>query len=230
MNTVQVANTYCLPIIKQSQSDVRTTIGENLSTYRYFEVWLDYIKDIDQDFALSLVSRYPSRIIFVFRRQNFEPENIESPLRENILASLSGKQVLVDFDVAHQAGIIAEIRRKGLALSTILSYHDYHQTPTDAELQSIVSRAQDWGAYITKLSVFCSTQHDALRLLSLLLQLREAGRRCVVLGMGEHGVITRIFGPRWGNELSFVPLEVAERSAPGQISLDKLNTIMQALE
>jgi 3-dehydroquinate dehydratase type I len=209
---------------------VRTTIEKHLSDYRYFEVWLDYIKDIEHDFVSSLVSQYPSRLIFVFRRQNFEKETMQLSLREKILASLSNKEALVDFDIARQTGTIEEIRRKGLALSTILSYHDYQQTPTDTELESIVSRAKDMGAYITKLSVFCSTQRDALRLLSLLLQLREAGRRCIVLGMGEHGVITRIFGPLWGNELSFVPVEVAESSAPGQISLDKLKTIMQALE
>jgi 3-dehydroquinate dehydratase-1 len=114
-------------------------------------------------------------------------------------------------------------------VATILSYHNYSATPKYEELQAIAARAQDFGAHITKLSTFCVTQHDALRLLSLLLDLRQNGRRCIVLGMGEHGLITRIFGPSWGNELSFAPLEVAQGSAPGQIPLDKLDSILQAL-
>jgi 3-dehydroquinate dehydratase len=65
--------------------------------------------------------------------------------------------------------------------------------------------------------------------MSLLIDLREAGRKCIVLGMGKHGTITRVFGPMWGNEMSFTPIEAAEKSAPGQITIDKLDSIMQAL-
>jgi 3-dehydroquinate dehydratase-1 len=86
-----------------------------------------------------------------------------------------------------------------------------------------------WGAHIIKIATFCTTQRDALRLLSLLIDLREAGKRCVVLGMGKHGTITRVFGPQWGSEIAFAPVLADQRSAPGQITLDRLDTIMQAL-
>jgi 3-dehydroquinate dehydratase type I len=224
-----LTNTYCLPLLKRTQAEIVSSIELHVSRYRYFEVWLDYLSDIDPNFAASLVARFPGRLIMVFRRQNFETPAIDPTLRQRIIESLASKEVLIDFDTSHQVAEIEMIRREGLTVSTILSYHNYSATPGDEELRAIAARAQDFGAHITKLSTFCVTQRDALRLLSLLLDLRQAGRRCIVLGMGEHGVVTRIFGLRWGNELSFTPLEVAQGSAPGQIPLDKLDSIMQAL-
>jgi 3-dehydroquinate dehydratase len=47
--------------------------------------------------------------------------------------------------------------------------------------------------------------------------------------MGKHGVITRVFGTVWGNELTFTPVELSSRSAAGQLTVDKLDSIMQAL-
>jgi 3-dehydroquinate dehydratase type I len=88
---------------------------------------------------------------------------------------------------------------------------------------------EGWGAYIIKVATHCTTQRDALRLLTLLIELRESGRKSIILGMGKHGVITRVFGTVWGNEMAFTPLEATARSAPGQLTVDKLDTIMQAL-
>jgi 3-dehydroquinate dehydratase type I len=150
-------------------------------------------------------------------------------MRFDIFKTLSRKQVLVDLDISSQVEDITRLQSERLALKTILSYHNYQLTPSDTELRSITERIAGWGAHITKISTFCSIQRDALRLLSLLIDLREAGRRCIVLGMGKHGVITRVFGAQWGNEISFAPIDINQRSAPGQIALDKLDSIMQAL-
>jgi 3-dehydroquinate dehydratase-1 len=229
MRTARVDNKYCLPIIKRTKSEVQATIKENLERYRFFEVWIDYITDLDVGFASSLVGIYPHRLIIVSRRQNFDPMKISADMRFDILKSLSRKQVLVDLDISSQVEEITELQSARIALKTILSYHNYQLTPSDTELRSITSRIAGWGAHITKVSTFCSIQRDALRLLSLLIDLREAGRRCIVLGMGKHGTITRVFGSQWGNEVSFAPIEVGQRSAPGQIPLDKLDSILQAL-
>lgn len=220
-------NKYCIPIIKRSRSEVVACIKENMTAYRYAEIWLDYIEDLDRDFASSLVGQYPHRLIFVFRRKNLAPEQLSVTRRFDILKTLCRKPTLVDFDITSQADELAELEK--FSLKTILSYHNYRHTPSDTELRSIIERMNGWGAHITKIATYCTMQRDALRLLSLLIELREAGKRCVVLGMGKHGMITRVFGTQWGNEMIFTPLEQADRSAPGQITFDKLDSIMQAL-
>jgi len=98
MRSPSTHNKYCLPIIRDKRSDVLQAIEENLGQYRFFEVWLDYIQDIDTGFAASLVGLYPHRMIFVFRRQQAEPLKLSVETRFDILKTLSRKQVLVDFE------------------------------------------------------------------------------------------------------------------------------------
>ena len=225
----RVNNRYCLPIIKRTRSEVQANIESNLSKFRYFEVWLDYIEDLDSGFAASLVGLYPHRLIMIFRRQNLEPMQISSEERFKILSTLSRKQVLVDLDISVQAEEITRLQSERMSLKTILSYHNYALTPSDTELRSITDRMEGWGAHIMKIATHCSIQRDALRLLSLLIDLREDGHKSIVLGMGKHGVITRVFGTVWGNEMAFAPIEAVSKSAPGQLTVDKLDSIMQAL-
>ncbi len=225
----RVNNRYCLPIIKRTRSEVQANIESNLSKFRYFEVWLDYVEDLDSGFAASLVGLYPHRLIMIFRRQNLEPMQISSEERFKILSTLSRKQVLVDLDISVQAEEITRLQSERMSLKTILSYHNYALTPSDTELRSITDRMEGWGAHIMKIATHCSIQRDALRLLSLLIDLREDGHKSIVLGMGKHGVITRVFGTVWGNEMAFAPIEAVSKSAPGQLTVDKLDSIIQAL-
>lgn len=230
MSTSGVQNRYCLPVIKSTSGEVQALIEQQVSHFQYFEIWLDYIEDVTPHFMDFLVRSYPGRLIIILRRGQFEPERLSVTARMEILRALSGKDVLVDFDIFHQAVELERVTRNGIALKTILSYHNYILTPDHNELRLIAEKIQGAGAHITKVSTFCSNEHDALRLMSLLLYLREAKRRCVVLGMGSHGVMTRIFGLSWGNVLVFAPVTAQDSSAPGQIPLDKLELILQTLE
>ncbi len=229
MRTPRIENRYCLPIIKRTRAEVQAAIERNLDQFRFLEVWLDYIEDLDQGFAASLVGLYPHRLVMIFRRQNLEPMRMSHDTRFEILKTLARKQVFVDLDISTQAEDITRLQAERVSVKSILSYHNYSFTPSDTELRSLTERIDGWGAHITKIATFCTIQRDALRLMSLLIDLREAGRKCIIVGMGKHGVITRVFGPLWGNEMSFTPIEASQRSAPGQITVDKLDSIMQAL-
>lgn len=229
MSTARVDNKYCLPIIKKKRAEVQATIEDNLATFRYFEVWLDYIEDLEPGFAASLVGLFPHRLVMVFRRQNLDPIKLPIDDRYQIIKTLSRKQVLVDLDITMQGEELSRAQAERLPLKTILSYHNYSFTPSDTELRSLTARMESLGAHIIKISTQCSTQRDALRLLSLLIELRESGRKCIILGMGKNSVINRIFGTLWGNEMVFAPVELAARSAPGQLPVDKLDSILRAL-
>jgi 3-dehydroquinate dehydratase-1 len=229
MSAQRVDNRYCLPIIEKRKAAVQKTLQKEIERFRFAEVWVDYIEDIDPGFITSLIGSYPHRLIIVFRRQNLEPMKMSPEERWQIISSLSRKQVLVDFDIASQTDEIARVQAERLAIKSILSYHNYSFTPSDTELRSITRRMRGWGAHISKISTLCKNQRDALRLLALLIDLREAGQKSIILGMGKHGTITRIFGTVWGNEMTFTPVELTARTAAGQLTVDKLDSIMQAL-
>lgn len=225
----RVDNKYCLPIIKPSRAEVEEVLKKNINKFRYAEVWLDYVEDIDPGFAASLVGHYPNRLVMVFRRRNLGAMKINADTRFKIISTLSRKQVLVDMDITSQVDEISRLQAARIPVKSILSYHNFSQTPSDTVLRSIVARMKGWNAHIIKVATHCTTQRDALRLLSLLIDLRESGQRAIVLGMGKHGVITRVFGSVWGNEMAFAPLDHTQRSAAGQLTVDKLDSIMQAL-
>jgi len=52
----------------------------------------------------------------------------------------------------------------------------------------------------------------------------------VIIGMGEQGVISRIAAPMLGAEFTFAAAGVGQETAPGQISKDKLLSIIRQIQ
>lgn len=223
-------NKYCLPIIKPSKTEVIETIERLEDKYGYFEVWLDYIEDLDIDFVSDLISRYRDRIILVFRRQNLEPVKMLPEQRKKVLDSATGENCLVDLDITAQAEDLNYLKSSGKDKNLLCSYHNYEETPDYDELENIVNKMERYSPSIIKLSTMCNSMDDALRLIKLKVRFLESGRRHIVLGMGEEGKITRVFGALWGNELIFIPETTNEASAPGQIGREEFDKIMERVK
>jgi len=95
----------------------------------------------------------------------------------------------------------------------VLSQHDFARTPPDAALDRAVTRGFDAGADIVKLAVKLRDDVDSTRLASLLV--RHPNRALVVIGMGDHGVKTRVLFPALGSLFTFASL--GKSTAPGQL-------------
>lgn len=240
---------YCLPIIKSQTAQVLKIISENQKSYDYFEIWLDYI----QDLSLDLHKFHPSchsepclagrqgseesndnceiekKLIFLFRRQNLETPKMDSNKRIEIINLLSGSQNLLDLDIFSQKKELQYIRKNLKKINLILSYHNYQETPGNAKLKRIVSKMIKQKANIYKISTFCVSDADAVRLLDLLTDLKEKDRSCIILGMGQKGTITRIAGAILGN-ITFAPLFNKDQSASGQLTKDALEKILKNIQ
>ena len=136
---------------------------------------------------------------------------------------------MVDLDLFDQS---EELKEYGEAFGSrlILSYHNYKQTPDDAELMEIVQQMRAFSAATLKISCFCENYRDAFRLLELDLALKEMGRSHVVLGMGTFGRITRVIGPLVGSSIAYAPLDPNHASASGQLTLRELKQILEQLK
>jgi 3-dehydroquinate dehydratase type I len=216
---------YCLPIIESDKSSVLEAIRTNLDDYKYFEVWLDYVEGTDQAFLNDLVRLLGDRLIVTFRRQQLENPVMEPAVRLELLKTLSGTPVLVDLDIGTQK---AELEQAD-GLQLIVSYHNYDETPDTLQLEAIIDTMEPYRPAVYKLSTLCRTEEDAVRLLQILLSLKRKNARVVVSGMGESGLATRVFGPLWGSQMAFAPLEAENRSAPGQLTRAQLETIYKEL-
>ncbi|HEX5744171.1 MAG TPA: type I 3-dehydroquinate dehydratase [Candidatus Saccharimonadales bacterium] len=216
---------YCLPILESDRTKVLDTVRGNLDGYRYFEVWLDYVDDPDTAFVKELADLLGERLVVTFRRQNLEPPKMPEPKRRELLEALAGTPVLVDLDVKTQQADLEAAKD----LQLIASYHNYQETPDTLQLEAILDTMKTYRPAVYKLSTLCRAEGDAVRLLQILLKLKSEGVRAVISGMGEHGTVTRVFGPLWGSEMAFAPLESQEASAPGQLTKTQLETIYKEL-
>lgn len=219
--------TYCLPIIKQK----KVTILEKIrlaKEYDRFEVWLDYLEDFDFDFLHDLMI-FRQRIVIVLRRQNLETPTMETQKRLSIISALSNSGCILDLDVVTQQEELAYIQNNNLNIQLITSYHNYQATPADDKLNEVIAAMVNYNPYIFKIATKCNEPKDGLRLLDLLLRLKEEKKKYIILGMGEYGTMTRLYGTLWGNELTFTPERKEESSAPGQLTRHEFETVLEIL-
>lgn len=221
---------YCLPIIKNKKSEVLEVIHSNIADYSYFEIWLDYIGDLDETFIKELMELLQEKLILLFRRQNLEKVKMELEKRIRVISLLENSESLIDLDVFDQKDELEHIKNTQLEVKTIVSYHDYEKTPENEKLKEIIDTMNKYKPTVYKIATMCTKEIDSLRLLYMLLELKERNLKYIVLGMGEFGMITRIFGTQWGNEMIFAPKVATEQSAPGQLTKNQLETIFKELK
>lgn len=81
------------------------------------------------------------------------------------------------------------------------------------------------GADLVKIATMANCKEDSSRMLSLYSKHKDIIAFC----MGEAGMITRITAPFLGAEFTFASLDDASVTAPGQLSLDKMEKIYDIL-
>lgn len=220
---------YCLPIIKTETTEVLKIILENKTSYDFFEVWLDYIKDLNLDFIETLIKRFGAKLIFLFRRQNLATPKMSFQKRVEIINLIAGSKCLLDLDVS-QKKELEHLKKKSKKIRLIVSYHNYKETPSSQKFEKIIQAIKKQNPEIYKISTFCNKDLDALRLIDLLSSLKETGLKCIILGMGGKGIITRIAGAIAGNEISFAPLYDKGESAAGQLTKFELEKILKKIK
>ena len=104
----------------------------------------------------------------------------------------------------------------------ILSSHNYEETPSDEELRRIHDECLRAGADIVKMASVCGDVEDVARLERLLRETRDAACETIVLGMSEHGQVSRLLAAKFGSFLTFGAIRRGEESAPGQPLLEEL--------
>lgn len=223
-------NKYCLPIITESWQKIVETIESNEPKYGYFEIWLDYLTNLNITELLQFINQYPGRVVLVFRRQKLEPIIMPLESRLELLKQLQNTDCLIDLAIPQQLDELEYTRDKSQQFKIIVSFHDYDKTPNKLTLDNLVKQMQDYNAYIAKIAVMCNDESDALTLLQLQQTLKRQGQKHIILGMGDAGKITRVYGTLWGNELAFVPGTMAEASDPGQFTLEQFDNIMRTLK
>lgn len=119
--------------------------------------------------------------------------------------------VEIEADEEYRQNIVRYAHKYGCKI--IVSYHNYAETPSFAELMQIADLAHSMGADLVKLACQCNERNDVLNLLNLY----KLNYKILAIGMGDLGAVTRISAITFNAPFTFVSLKGVEKTASGQI-------------
>ncbi|MFH1079908.1 MAG: type I 3-dehydroquinate dehydratase [Pseudomonadota bacterium] len=111
----------------------------------------------------------------------------------------------------------------------IVSHHDFQRTPSLKTLKALFHACVKAGADIVKIVTWAESPRDNLRVLSLMNDAEREDVDLINFCMGPQGRISRIAAPLMGSFLSYVSLRKGFQSAPGQLTITEMNTVMKIL-
>lgn len=119
---------------------------------------------------------------------------------------------------AHTAGVMV-----------VCSSHDFHKTPPRAEMVRRMTAMQQAGADLPKLAVMPQSRTDVLELLAATAEMADQHPETpvITMSMGALGAVSRLAGEAFGSAMTFA--NPGQASAPGQVSLDIVNSVLDAL-
>ncbi|GMH42670.1 hypothetical protein BSKO_10589 [Bryopsis sp. KO-2023] len=191
------------------------------------ELRLDFIKDIKDkpvETVAALMRKCTKPYIVTFRPV-WEGGNYDGDEKLRIAAlktACVAGAPMVDIELkAAKAFFDAEYDVPSTC-KVIISSHDFEKTPSQEELDVLVSKIWKAGAQIAKVAAMAKDITDTHKMINLL---RNKQGPTIALSMGESGQIMRILAPKYGGFLTFGALGEGRESAPGQPTVRQLRTL-----
>ena len=128
---------------------------------------------------------------------------------------------------ADLAGLVEDAHTAGAKV--VCSSHDFRKTPSQAELVSRMVQMQQAGADLPKLAVMPQSRTDVLTLLAATAEMADQHPETpvITMSMGALGAVSRLAGEAFGSAMTFA--NPGQASAPGQVPLDVVNEVLDAL-
>ncbi len=179
--------------------------------------------DVGPDRVTRMVSA-AKRCIATCRPGNLSGGKRLLILRTALEAGADYVDIELESDKSFRKELMSLARSRGS--DVILSHHDFEKTPGTEELDRIVRDCRNAGADLVKVACRVNHREDLLNLL----QLYRHKFRMIVIGMGEEGLISRVAAPFLGAEFTFASAGEGRETAPGQISREKLESLIEQLK
>ncbi|MCK6212348.1 type I 3-dehydroquinate dehydratase [Georgenia sp. EYE_87] len=150
-----------------------------------------------------------------------------------LLTALAASGTVDLLDVEYRrgdvAGAVLEVAHRH-AVPVIASNHDFTATPPAEEIVARLCAMQDLGADVAKIAVMPRDRADVLTLLTATRVMFEEHARIpiVTMAMGPSGAVSRIAGHVFGSAATFAASGTT--SAPGQLDVDDVRTVLEILE
>lgn len=194
-----------------------------------FELRLDLCSSREPSHVRRVLERFAPYPVLATLRSAREGGKWEGPERERIalyeaiLDCIAAVDVELQFTESVRV-LRALTRDHGRVL--IASYHNFHTTPPLRTLELKLAKAQALEADIAKIACLCKNIDDYRRLARLLVN-QTARLPLIVIGMGEHSALSRVFFPSLGSVITYSFLGAP--TAPGQLTLSQTSRLIREL-
>ena len=149
----------------------------------------------------------------------------------NLRAAKTGYVDFIDVEIFTGDDVVKEIidGAHAVGVRVIASNHDFFKTHAKSDIIYRLRKMQDMGADIPKIAVMPQSRRDVLTLLSATEEMVTdyADRPIITMSMAGTGVISRLCGEVFGSSMTFGAAKKA--SAPGQMGVNDLNTVLDLL-
>lgn len=230
-----------IPIIGKNNEEVLSEINTIMSLKPDIIEWrADAYEEIDQlDSIIDLLKEMRNEqveipLLFTFRtKKEGGLKNIPTRYYIKLLETVIQTKLadLVDIELFTGDEPVRELisLAKKNNVYTIISNHDFHQTPPTDEIVSRLKKMQDLGGHIPKIAVMPHNSKDVLTLLHATdtMKTKYADRPLITIAMGPLGLISRMSCEVFGSSCTFGAGEQA--SAPGQIPAQELQTVLHII-
>lgn len=231
---------FCIPLVAADSADLLSQAQAARELYSDLVEWrADFSRDLSPaalvETGCLLRKALPDTPIIFTLRVKGEGGAQEMPQAERqaaIEAVLRSRSAdIVDLELGNAPEFLSALMAGAKTHGTrvILSFHDFHCTPSNDVLLAKIEAMRIAGADIAKIAVMPCAPVDALRLLEITALARKTypDLPLAIMSMGAPGAITRVAGFLYGSDMTFAVGKVA--SAPGQIPLEDARRMTEML-
>lgn len=232
----------CTPLVGRTRDQILGEVQIVVAKKPDILEWrVDFFEDIANAAEVisvaSAIKAAAAGIPLLFTRRSMREGGEKIALPEEKVIALyravcESRQIdLIDFEMSNDLAHIALVREAAKAndIKLVLSFHNFSFTPGLETLGQRFFQAEHLGADIAKVAVMPRNLEDVLTLLGATLSASQKLRIPLIsMSMGPYGSLTRLFGWTFGSALTFAV--GASSSAPGQVPIEDLNTVLSILQ
>ena len=249
MNTIKVrdieigagAPKIIVPIVGVTKEDIlneaKTFDSIPVDVVEWRVDWFEHVFEFDkvEDVLKELrtvLGNIPLLLTFRTKKEGGEKAIDTKDYKElNLRAAKTGYVDFIDVEIFTGDYVVREIidGAHAAGVRVIASNHDFFKTPAKSDIIYRLRKMQDMGADIPKIAVMPQSKRDVLTLLCATEEMVTdyADRPIITMSMAGTGVISRLCGEVFGSSMTFGAAKKA--SAPGQMGVNDLNTVLDLL-
>lgn len=228
----------CVPVIGITEEEILSEFIElNNDNIDLVELRADYFEFVfSKSKVIHLLENirrfYKKPLLFTLRTKS---EGGAADIDIKYYLELNAKVIesklvdIVDIEFFQQSDSVFNLidLAKKNEIATILSYHNFINTPSTDEILTKLNTMSDYGD-IVKIALMPNTEGDVIKLLLASIKFKEEKKSpFVAIAMGHLGIISRISGSFFGSCIIYASYK--KPSAPGQIHIKLAKEILKIM-